>query len=100
MPEMKQRVVQLKKFIADNRILDLPEADHCTVVEMPNSNEEFDRLHGTTGATRSERHGASGDQSPTERLDAKKVTSYLEEYNNHMLDILAIHEATWPLSPA
>jgi uncharacterized protein (DUF885 family) len=29
---------------------------------------------------------------PPKDWDAKKINSYLEEYNNHMLDILAIHE--------
>jgi len=93
MPEMKQRVAQLKKFIADNRILDLPEPDHCTVVEMP----EFKRGNSTAYMEPPAPLDPNGTghlaiSPPPKDWDAKKVTSYLEEYNNHMLDILAIHE--------
>jgi len=30
--------------------------------------------------------------APAEDWDAHRVNTYLEEYNNHMLDILTIHE--------
>ncbi len=91
--EMKQRVAQLKKFIAANDILRLPEPDHCQVVEMP----EFKRGNSTAymeapppldpNAT-----GQLAVSPPPRDWDAQRVNSYLEEYNNHMLDILTIHE--------
>ena len=88
---MTSRPVRL--FIAENKILKLPEPDHCTVVEMP----EFKRGNSTAymeapppldpNAT-----GHLAVSPPPKDWDAKKVNSYLEEYNSHMLDILTIHE--------
>jgi uncharacterized protein (DUF885 family) len=86
-------VARLKQFIKQNDILRLPDPDHCTVVEMP----EFKRGNSTAymeapppldpNAT-----GHLAVSPPPKDWDAKKVTSYLEEYNSHMLDILTIHE--------
>jgi uncharacterized protein (DUF885 family) len=91
--DMRQRVAKLKQFIKQNDILRLPDPDHCTVVEMP----EFKRGNSTAymeapppldpNAT-----GHLAVSPPPKDWDAKKVTSYLEEYNSHMLDILTIHE--------
>jgi uncharacterized protein (DUF885 family) len=91
--EMNQRVARLKKFIKANRILALPEPDHCQVIEMP----EFKRGNSTAymeppppldpNAT-----GHLAVSPPPKDWDERKVTSFLEEYNNHMLDVLAIHE--------
>jgi len=93
LPEMKQRVEKLKKFITENRILDLPEPDHCTVVEMP----EFKRGNSTAYMEAPAPLDPTGTghlaiSPPPKDWDAKKVNSYLEEYNNRMLDILTIHE--------
>ncbi len=91
--EMEQRVTRLKKFITENEILQLPEPDHCKVVEMP----EFKRGNSTAymdppppldpNAT-----GHLAVSPPPKDWDAKRVNSYLEEYNNYMLDVLTIHE--------
>jgi uncharacterized protein (DUF885 family) len=91
--DMRQRVAKLKQFIKQNDILTLPDPDHCTVVEMP----EFKRGNSTAymeapppldpNAT-----GHLAVSPPPRDWDAKKVNSYLEEYNSHMLDILTIHE--------
>jgi uncharacterized protein (DUF885 family) len=91
--DMRQRVARLKQFIKQNDILRLPDPDHCTVVEMP----EFKRGNSTAymeapppldpNAT-----GHLAVSPPPKDWDAKKVNSYLEEYNSHMLDILTIHE--------
>ena len=91
--EMKQRVAALKKFITEQEILKLPEPDHCQVVEMP----EFKRGNSTAymeapppldpNAT-----GQLAISPPPKDWDAHRVNTYLEEYNNHMLDILTIHE--------
>ena len=93
LPEMKERVAKLKKFISENRILDLPEPDHCTVVEMP----EFKRGNSTAYMEPPAPLDPNGTghlaiSPPPKDWDAEKVNSYLEEYNNRMLDILAIHE--------
>jgi uncharacterized protein (DUF885 family) len=91
--EMNQRVARLKKFIATNHILKLPEPDHCQVIEMP----EFKRGNSTAymeapppldpTAT-----GHLAVSPPPKDWDERRVKSFLEEYNNHMLDVLAIHE--------
>jgi len=91
--DMRQRVARLKQFIKQDDIVRLPDPDHCTVVEMP----EFKRGNSTAymeapppldpNAT-----GHLAVSPPPKDWDAKKVNSYLEEYNSHMLDILTIHE--------
>ena len=91
--EMKERVARLKQFITRNHILPLPEPDHCTVIEMP----EFKRGNSTAYMEAPPPLDPNGTghlavSPPPKDWDAQKVNSYLEEYNNHMLDILAIHE--------
>ena len=91
--EMEQRVARLKKFIAENDILQLPEPDHCKVVEMP----EFKRGNSTAymDAPPPLDPNATGQLAvspPPHDWDAGRVNSYLEEYNNFMLDVLTIHE--------
>lgn len=91
--EMQRRVSALKQFISANDILRLPEPDHCQVVEMP----EFKRGNSTAymeAPAPLDPNGAGhlAVSPPPKDWDAKRVNSYLEEYNNRMLDILAIHE--------
>jgi uncharacterized protein (DUF885 family) len=91
--EMKQRVDRLKKFITANDILRLPEPDHCQVIEMP----EFKRGNSTAYMEAPAPLDPNGTghlavSPPPKDWDAQKVNSYLQEYNNHMLDILTIHE--------
>jgi len=90
---MKQRVAALKKFITEQEILKLPDPDHCQVVEMP----EFKRGNSTAymEAPPPLDPNAAGQLAispPPKDWDAHRVNTYLEEYNNHMLDILTIHE--------
>jgi len=91
--EMEQRVARLKTFITANEILRLPEPDHCKVVEMP----EFKRGNSTAymDAPPPLDPNATGQLAvspPPKDWDAKRVSSYLEEYNNYLLDVLTIHE--------
>jgi uncharacterized protein (DUF885 family) len=91
--EMKRRVASLKRFISANDILRLPEPDHCQVVEMP----EFKRGNSTAYMDAPPPLDPNGTgqlavSPPPKDWDAQRINSYLEEYNNHMLDILAIHE--------
>ena len=91
--EMKQRVERLKKFITANDILRLPEPDHCQVIEMP----EFKRGNSTAYMEAPAPLDPNGTghlavSPPPKDWDAQRVNSYLQEYNNHMLDILTIHE--------
>jgi len=91
--EMRQRVVRLKEFIAGNDILKLPDPDHCQVIEMP----EFKRGNSTAYMEAPAPLDPNGTghlavSPPPKDWDAQRVESYLEEYNDHMLDILTIHE--------
>jgi uncharacterized protein (DUF885 family) len=91
--EMEQRVARLKEFISANHILPLPDPDHCTVVEMP----EFKRGNSTAYMEAPAPLDPNGTghlavSPPPKDWDEQKVNSYLQEYNNHMLDVLTIHE--------
>jgi uncharacterized protein (DUF885 family) len=90
---MERRVASLKRFISANDILRLPEPDHCQVIEMP----EFKRGNSTAYMEAPAPLDPNGTghlavSPPPKDWDARRVNSYLEEYNNRMLDILAIHE--------
>jgi uncharacterized protein (DUF885 family) len=92
--DVKTCVAQLKEFIADKDILRLPEPDRCQIIEMP----EFQRGNSTAylnAAPPLDAKAASvyAVSPPPKDWDARRVTSYLEEYNRSMLHILSIHEA-------
>lgn len=91
--EIERRVSALKQFISANDILRLPEPDHCQVIEMP----EFKRGNSTAYMEAPAPLDPNGTghlavSPPPKDWDARRVNSYLEEYNNRMLDILTIHE--------
>jgi uncharacterized protein (DUF885 family) len=84
----------VKAFIRERDLLRLPEPDRCRIVEMP----EFQR--GNTVAYLNQAPPLDAKASsyyaispPPREWDAKRVASYLREYNRHMLHILTIHEA-------
>jgi uncharacterized protein (DUF885 family) len=87
-------VAKVKAFIAANDVLRLPEPDRCRVIEMP----EFQRGNSTAylnpAPPLDPRASSVYAISPPPRgWDARRVASYLEEYNSHMLHVLTIHEA-------
>jgi uncharacterized protein (DUF885 family) len=87
-------VARIKTFIRERNILRLPDPDRCQVVEMP----EFRRgnsLAYLDNAPPLDPDAASlyAISPPPSDWDAPRVTSFLEEYNRHMLQILTIHEA-------
>jgi uncharacterized protein (DUF885 family) len=87
-------VAELKAFIISADILRLPEPDTCKLIEMP----EFQRGNSTAylnpapplDPKASSYYAIS---PPPSEWDDRRRRSYLEEYNNHMLKILSIHEA-------
>jgi uncharacterized protein (DUF885 family) len=92
--DARATVDRIKKFIALNDIVRLPEPDHCRVLEMP----EFQRGNTTAYLNpappldpRAASHYAVA--PPPREWDARRVDTYLQEYNAHMLQILTIHEA-------
>jgi uncharacterized protein (DUF885 family) len=92
--DVKQTVAQIKTFIKDKDILRLPDPDRCAIVEMP----EFQRGNSTAylnPAPPLDPKAASvyAVSPPPKEWDARKVESYLQEYNSNMVQILTIHEA-------
>jgi uncharacterized protein (DUF885 family) len=92
--DARSTVTGLKEFIHSHDILRLPKIDRCEVIEMP----EFRRgnsLAYLEPALPLDPNGASfyAVSPPPAMWDAARVTSFLEEYNRHMLQVLSIHEA-------
>jgi uncharacterized protein (DUF885 family) len=87
-------VEDVRRFITANDILRLPDPDTCRIIEMP----EFQRGNSTAylnpapplDPKASSFYAVS---PPPSDWDQRRVISYLEEYNRHMLKILTIHEA-------
>jgi uncharacterized protein (DUF885 family) len=98
-PEMlivdaRNTVSRIQDFIREKDILRLPENDRCQVIEMP----EFRRgnsLAYLDSALPLDPNGLSyyAVSPPPAIWGPDKVSSFLEEYNRHMLQILTIHEA-------
>jgi uncharacterized protein (DUF885 family) len=92
--DARHAVERIKAFIADRDILRLPNPDHCKVIEMP----EFQRGNSVAflnPAPPLDPRASSiyAISPPPKDWDNRRVASYLEEYNHHMLQILTIHEA-------
>ncbi|HKS37787.1 MAG TPA: DUF885 domain-containing protein, partial [Verrucomicrobiae bacterium] len=92
--DARATVDRIKTFIRDRDILRLPDPDRCQVIEMP----EFRRgnsLAYLDNAPPLDPNAASlyAVSPPPADWDARRVKSFLEEYNRHMLQILTIHEA-------
>jgi uncharacterized protein (DUF885 family) len=92
--DARATVENIKKFIREHDVLRLPEPDRCQIIEMP----EFRRgnsLAYMDNAPPLDPDAASfyAVSPPPSDWDAKRVESFLEEYNRHMLQILTIHEA-------
>jgi uncharacterized protein (DUF885 family) len=87
-------VETIKAFIRAKDILRLPEPDRCKIIEMP----EFQRGYSVAYLNPAPPLDAKASSfyaiSPPPRdWDARRVASFMEEYNRHILQILTIHEA-------
>ena len=92
--DARATVGQIKQFIESHDILRLPEPDRCQVIEMP----EFRRGNSLAYLESALPLDPSGTSSyavspPPADWGADRVRSFLEEYNQHMLQVLTIHEA-------
>jgi len=92
--DARESVTAIQNFISQHDILRLPKEDRCQVIEMP----EFRRgnsLAYLDAALPLDPDGFSyyAISPPPAQWNQKRVTSFLEEYNKHMLQILTIHEA-------
>lgn len=92
--DVRAGVERIRAFIKEKDILRLPEPDRCRIVEMP----EFQRGNSVAylnPAPPLDPKAASyyAISPPPREWDAKRIASYLHEYNRHMIQILTIHEA-------
>jgi uncharacterized protein (DUF885 family) len=92
--EARDIVARIKSFIRDNDLLRLPEPDQCQIIEMP----EFQRGNFTaylnpTPPLDPRANSVYAISPPPKEWDARRVETYLQEYNRHMLHLLSIHEA-------
>jgi hypothetical protein len=92
--DARATVGKIQEFIRAKDILRLPEPDRCQVIEMP----EFRRGNSLAYLESALPLDPSGVSSyavspPPADWGADRVRSFLEEYNQHMLQVLTIHEA-------
>lgn len=92
--DARKSVKDIQDFITNRDILHLPVKDRCQVIEMP----EFRRgnsLAYLDSALPLDPDGFSyyAISPPPKQWNQKRINSFLEEYNDHMLQILSIHEA-------
>jgi uncharacterized protein (DUF885 family) len=92
--DARATVDDIKKFITENDILRLPEPDRCQVIEMPEFQRGFSVAYLNPAPPLDAKAASFYAISPPPRdWDDRRRTSFLEEYNRHMLQILTIHEA-------
>ena len=87
-------IVEIKQFIRDNEIIDLPEPDRLEVVRMP----EFQAGSAVAYNDQPPAFDPDGKSfyavTPTPKSwSAERVESFMREYNQLMLRLLTIHEA-------
>jgi uncharacterized protein (DUF885 family) len=92
--DARAMVADIKAFIKEKDILRLPDPDQLKIIEMP----EFQRGNSVAflnpAPPLDPKASSYYDISPPPRdWDTRRVTSFLHEYNRHMLQLLTIHEA-------
>jgi uncharacterized protein (DUF885 family) len=92
--DVRATVAKIKAFIKDKDILRLPEPDRCKIIEMP----EFQRGNSVAFLNQApaldpKANSVYAVSPPPRDWDARRVNSFMEEYNRHMIQILTIHEA-------
>ena len=87
-------VAKIKQFIKEKDILKLPEPDRCKIIEMPEFQRGFSVAYLNPAPPLDAKAASYYAISPPPKdWDARRVASYMEEYNRHILQILTIHEA-------
>lgn len=92
--DARSSVRQISEFIESKDLLRLPKPDRCQIIEMP----EFRRGNSLAYLDSALPLDPNGQSSyavspPPADWGEDRVRSFLEEYNEHMLQILTIHEA-------
>lgn len=92
--DARATVTAIREFIRDRDILKLPDPDRCQIIEMPEFQRGFSVAY-LNPAPPLDPSAASfyAVSPPPADWDDRRVTSYLQEYNRPMLQILTIHEA-------
>jgi len=86
--------VKIKAFIQEKHLLRLPSPDRCRIVEMPEFQRGFSVAYLNPAPPLDAKASSYYAISPPPRdWDARKVKSFMQEYNRHMLQLLTIHEA-------
>jgi uncharacterized protein (DUF885 family) len=92
--DARKTVDRIRRFIADNDILRLPEPDRCQVIEMPEFQRGFSVAYLNPAPPLDTAAASHYAVSPPPRdWDNRRVQTFLQEYNRQMLQILTIHEA-------
>ncbi len=87
-------VEKIKRFIKDKDILRLPEPDRLKIIEMPEFQRGFSIAYLNPAPPLDAKSASYYAISPPPRdWNARRVKSFMEEYNRHILQILTIHEA-------
>ncbi|MCE9531048.1 MAG: DUF885 domain-containing protein [Planctomycetes bacterium] len=91
--DTRATIADLKKFIKEKDILRLPDPDRCDINLMP----EFQRGNSTAYLNPAppldpKARSFYAVSPPPKDWDARRVSTYFEEYNRAMLKILSIHE--------
>lgn len=87
-------VEKIKRFIKDRDILRLPEPDRLKIIEMPEFQRGFSVAYLNPAPPLDAKASSYYAISPPPReWDPRRVQSFMEEYNRHILQILTIHEA-------
>jgi uncharacterized protein (DUF885 family) len=85
---------KIKAFIRDKKLLRLPEPDRCRIIEMPEFQRGYSIAYLNPAPPLDAKASSFYAISPPPRdWDERKVKSFMQEYNRHMLQILTIHEA-------
>jgi uncharacterized protein (DUF885 family) len=92
--DTRATVERIKRFITANDILRLPDPDRCQIIEMPEFQRGISLAYLNPAPPLDPKAGSMYAVSPPPKdWDARRVESFLEEYNRHMLQVLTIHEA-------
>jgi uncharacterized protein (DUF885 family) len=87
-------VEKIKTFIKDKDILRLPDPDRCKIIKMPEFQRGYSIAYLNNAPPLDPKASSYYAISPPPRdWEPKRVQSYMEEYNRHILQILTIHEA-------
>ena len=92
--DAKKTVAKIKAFIAEKKILTLPDPDRCQVILMPEFQRGFSAAYlNPAPPLDSKANSLYAVAPPPDDWPAPRREAFLREYNRSMLQILTIHEA-------